>query len=120
MLLCRLPTVVSTHRPVLFSRLFSERELVALLLWMVADRLAAVGLLCCTGTHTCNTCGGFPGPREMGLLLVNVPVCGLRTLDVEQSLIARDGTLKCIPGTFPSSAKFLINVPCLKSIGFRP
>lgn len=71
-----------THRPVLSSRLFSERELVALLLWIFAGRLAAVGLLCCTGAHTYNTCGGFPGPREMGLLLVNVPVCGVRTLDV--------------------------------------
>lgn len=78
------PTVVSTHRPVLSSHLFSEREVVALLLWMFADRLAAVGLLCCTGTHTYNTCGGFPGPREMGILLVNVPICGIRTLDVYQ------------------------------------
>lgn len=76
-------TPLSPHTdPAFFPCLLSGRELIALLLWVVADRLGAVGLLCCTGTHTYNTCGGFPGPKEISLLLVDMPVCGIRTLDV--------------------------------------
>lgn len=42
----------------------------------------ALGLLCCTDILTSKIHGGVQGPGEMSLLLVNVPVCGIRTLDV--------------------------------------
>ena len=48
---------------------------------MVADRLAALGLPWCADTHTSKIMVGAQGLRQMGLLLVNVPVSGIKTLD---------------------------------------
>lgn len=69
-------------RHVFFSWLLLGKEVVPVILWMVANRITALGLLLyLCDAQTFEIVVGAQGPMELGLQLVNMPLCGVRTLD---------------------------------------
>lgn len=53
-----------------------------MILWMVANRITALGLLLyLCDAQTFEIVVGAQGPMDLGLQLVNMPLCGVRTSD---------------------------------------